>query len=585
MPDEHPSWYVAASPPSACMPTHHNPLVDYLNSLRTQDGASNPNYVEENRPDYLKRLRAEHQWFPSEAKLRVRTKISSLVAAMSKPEFPLDLVILTGDAGDGKTAACVDFALQSGVERPLQPVDSAGGWQIIKDASENPEEELIAALMAARAGGGARLLVAINEGRLRRLRSAPVFSDVWDTVIEPALSAWINATVAGQLDAAMRAHRIGVINFRHRMHVRTVAPSLFATWTPPAYWEEGPCASCPARERCPIRANASSLRSPAAVERITDVVAMAHFSGQRLPFRRLQGVLAFTVTGGLGCAAVIEGRPPQLADRYYSLLFQREVRGDIRPEPIARVLAPADSGLNTAPAIDVRVAAWLSGDPSSLPAFERSALGMGTELENTRALRRYDALTGTLVAGATWRRALELLERYARHGDSEPLRDVVVGGLNALHRVESKLVSNITRKQIEPAAFRDPARASLELDLGTHFAVDLTHGPVLPDLVADWLESCPSDIDLVAWPSHEQRPDNPARLRLDARLVAMLLDVDAGYRFLPALGAYRREFARFHAHLLSLVRPPVEVTVTLRSGSRAWTIKAAGTRIRLDARD
>ena len=29
-----------------------NPFVDYLNSLRTQEGATNPNYVEENRTEY-----------------------------------------------------------------------------------------------------------------------------------------------------------------------------------------------------------------------------------------------------------------------------------------------------------------------------------------------------------------------------------------------------------------------------------------------------------------------------------------------------------------------------------------------------
>lgn len=563
-----------------------NPFVDYLNSLRTQDGASNPNYVEENRPDYLQRLRAEHPWFPAESQLRVQTKISALVAAMAKPGFPLDLVILTGDAGDGKTAACVDFALQSGIERPLQPVDSANGWTIIKDASENPEKDLVAALTAARASGGSKLLVAINEGRLRRLRTVPALADVWTAVIEPALSAWIDEAAARRLDAAMRDHRIGVINFRHRMHVRTVAPRLYETWTSRSLWEEGPCSRCVARERCPILANARTLRSPDTGQRIADVVAMAHFSGQRLPFRRLQGVLAFTVTGGLGCAAVIGGRLPQLADRYYSLLFQREVRGESRPEPIARVLAPADPGMNTDPTTDAQIASWLKGDASSLPAFERSALATGTELDNTRALRRYEALTGPQVKNSSWRRALELLERYALGGDAQPLRDVVVGGLNALHRFESKLVSAITRQQIEPAAFRDPARASLELSLGTQFDVALTCGPVLPKLVGDWLESCSADIDLVAWPkNHEARPDEPARLRLDARLVAVLLDVDAGYQFLPALGTYRRELARFHAHLLSLVRPPGEISVTLRSGSRAWTIKASGTRIRLDARD
>jgi hypothetical protein len=563
-----------------------NPLVDYLNSLRTQDGASNPNYVEENRSDYLERLRAEHPWFPSESQLRVETRITALVGAMAQEcsQFPVDLVILTGDAGDGKTAACVDLARAHGIVRALQPIDAAGPWTIIKDASENSEAALLNALAASRAPGRSRLLVAINEGRLRRLRTVPALVDVWKEVIEPALASWIDADAANRLDEAMRRYRVAVVNFRHRMHVRTVAPALFDTWTSPAHWEEGPCGSCPARHECAILANARDLRDRATMSRVTDVVAMAHFSGQRLPFRRLQGMLAFALTGGLTCDLVRAGRPAQLADRYYSLLFQREARGEARPEPIARVLAPADPGINVDPEVDRRVVDLLRGGAASLLAFERSALTAGADIDNVRALRRHDSLAGEGPVSASWHKALSLLEAYATSGTEEPLRRAVVGGLNALHRVEASKLSTITGQQMEPAAFRDPARASLELALGNEFHAELTQGPVLPGLVAAWLESCPADIDLVAWPLHQPRPSAPARLRLDARLVALLLDVDAGYRFLPALGAYRRELARFHAHLLSLVQPEA-VAVTLRSGSRSWTLNASGTRIRLDARD
>jgi hypothetical protein len=248
------------------------------------------------------------------------------------------------------------------------------------------------------------------------------------------------------------------------------------------------------------------------------------------------------------------------------------------------VLAPADPGTNVDPDVDRRALEWLRGGDASLPGFEGATLNSGTETENVRALRRYDALAGAGADAATWRKALTLLEEYATQGRHEPLRSAVIRGLNALHRVDASKSSSITGQQMEPAAFRDPARASLELALGTEFEAELTRGPVLPDLVAGWLESCPADIDLVAWPLHRPRRSSPARLRLDARLVGLLLDVDAGYRFLPALGAYRRELARFHAHLLSLVQPEA-VAVTLRSGSRSWTLTAAGNRIRLDARD
>jgi hypothetical protein len=563
-----------------------NPLVDYLNSLRTQDGATNPNYVEENRPEYLARVRAAYPWFPSDEDLRVSTRIANLVAAMRRDDFPLDLVFLTGDAGDGKTAACVDLARAEGVDHALRPFDRAGRFAIVKDASENIEEDLLASIAHSRRMREP-LLVAINEGRLRRLAHTRELRDAWDDVIEPALEAWIDDAQAEHLDAEMRTRRLGVVNFRHRMHVRTVAPALLKSWTRADYWEgSSACATCPRRDNCPIMANASSLRDERVVQHLTDVLALAHFAGQRLPFRRLQGILAFTITGALGCKDVLTGREPSLADRFYSLLFQRETRGRARPEPAARVLAAADPGLTPEPAIDMRIASWLRDGAVDLPEFERAFLegrSRGVSVDVFRALRRLTAFQGPMPGRTQrWHTALELLERSTLDGDDKPLLRVVVAALNRLHGHPTTDDEALVAHQIEPGAFRDPARASLELDLGSRFAVGLTRGPVLPTLVRDWLESCPSDVELLAWPAGEPRPDNPARLRLDARLLSLLLEVEAGYRFLPALGRYRRELARFHAHLLSLISvvDPGRVGIVVRSHDRAWRLAGAGDKLR-----
>ena len=513
--------------------------------------------------------------------------MGNLITAMRRDDFGLDLVFLTGDAGDGKTAACVDLARAEGLAHPLAPIDRAGRFTIIKDASEHREEDLREIVSRSRASHQP-LLIAINEGRLRRLGRSAELSDVWEDVIEPALTSWIDEGQAERLDVAMRDRRIGVINFRHRMHVRTVTPAFLKTWTGVEHWEEGPiCRVCPKRETCPILANASSLRGEATVRYITDILAFAHFAGQRLPFRRLQGVLAFSLTGALGCSDILSGHPPSLDDRFYSLIFQREVRGHARPEPAARVLAGADPGLAPDPEIDEPIFSWLRGSDSNLPRFEQQflhTLDGGSGVDVVRALRRFAALHGLSSVQTHWHSALQLLEDFALNDNKEPLLRVVTASLNHLHGHLTTDDEALVGHQIEPAAFRDPARASLELDLGTRFKVGLTRGPVLPRLVSDWLESCPSDVEFVAWRADVERPDKPARLRLDARLLCLLLEVDDGYRFLPALGTYRRELARFHSHMLSFVDPE-HVGLVPRAGEHAWRLARGSDRLRFVGQD
>src|SRR5262245_16629239 len=56
-----------------------NPMVEYLNSLRTQQQSSNATYIHEARSDFLRSLRRRAPWFPDEKRLHVRTQLDVLI--------------------------------------------------------------------------------------------------------------------------------------------------------------------------------------------------------------------------------------------------------------------------------------------------------------------------------------------------------------------------------------------------------------------------------------------------------------------------------------------------------------------------
>ena len=294
------------------------------------------------------------------------------------------------------------------------------------------------------------LIIAINEGRLRRLFRGLLLEGLWKEIVEPALEGWLESDAAVLLDEAMRRERVIVINFRHRFHVRTVTPDLLETWTSPLLWEQSPaCRDCSARARCPILANVQDLRSPSIQQRIADVFAYSHFSGHRLPFRRLQAALAATTTGGLLCSDVFSLAEAKatalllLPYRYYNALFLREERRlpvAIRPEPIARTFAGADPGTFAVPELDRRIEDMLGPKNEQphwsgrqLPRLEAEAINLmrlrlrpGEQLDDkqddlqgdvstlTRFLRRWVMFADGVPPDLLWRQALELIEVICR---------------------------------------------------------------------------------------------------------------------------------------------------------------------------
>ena len=317
-----------------------------------------------------------------------------------------DLIFLTGDAGDGKTALCDQIARHLGSSDELIDVTEVNGWTIVKDASEVEPERLEELLAKRLSGIGPKLLVAINEGRLRRMMrprddgeagvAAKARPNLWRDVIEPALEASIDDQAAQLLDDRMRAERVMVLNFRNRFHIPGVVPRLLEVWTRAEYWEGSPaCGGCVANQRCPILANAQALRASGVQNNISEVLQSAHFSGQRLPFRRLQAVLALSVTGGLKCRDLQVGgalagdqaNPLELLQyRYYEALFRTDDAGPVlvAPEGINRGLAPSDPGRASDPAFDREVGYAAASGPegetpiklcgTALPEFEQGAI-------------------------------------------------------------------------------------------------------------------------------------------------------------------------------------------------------------------
>ncbi|MEQ9075568.1 MAG: hypothetical protein RLP09_17055 [Sandaracinaceae bacterium] len=524
------------------------------------------------------------------------TKLDGLIPELAREESWPSVVVLTGDAGDGKTQFCAKLADSLGHVGPLMPVTPVNHWVIIKDASEIPEADLVEILQGASHDSGRRILVAINEGRLRRLARGALSKrqDLVERVIRPSLETWLSEADAAGLEEAMRAHRWLVLNFRHRFHVRAATPALLDAWTRAELWEDGAaCGSCSARETCPILANVTDLRAEKPRAMLCDALASVHFSGQRLPLRRLQAVVALACTGGLSCEKLAEnelGAMERLRYRYYDVLFAREAVAQpirVEPELLCRSLAPLDPGRMARRDVDREIALAAIGESEAtsqaLPPLERAAL------EEVRATGRSGDEEATSVSGklalltrhlrrllafsraddsADWQRALRLLEGFARDGDDTALLEGLTQGLNGLHR-QGGNKERITSRQLDPGGFREPARLALELDLGLRFEARLERGPVLPEeAVAPWMESCPADLYLVV--AAEGDPQSSARLHLDARLVAALLGSREGFVQLGALGSYRRDLARFFGRLVTLAasREPGPRVILRRGGER-----------------
>ena len=235
--------------------------------------------------------------------LSILTRLEAkLLQAFQRTSPPT--VILTGNAGDGKTYLCRKI-VGAFRETPLTVWPSHDTTHhftsgdlvltVVKDLSElsiTTAGAVLAELNAALdAQTGAPYLIAANEGRLRAVLE------------ERGLSA-----LAEQIDDQLRTGpdlkpdaKLLVIDLNRVATSQYIEPVL--DWmTADVAWSG--CGSCSVKKVCPMADNAEQLRQKAVKDRLTFLYGVLEQLDIHVTFRDMLIHLAYTITGGLSCADV-----------------------------------------------------------------------------------------------------------------------------------------------------------------------------------------------------------------------------------------------------------------------------------------
>jgi hypothetical protein len=328
-----------------------NPFVEHLRSLYSQSAGSNAGTRSGGAGGTGERL-----------DLYVTTALDAkLTPAVLAGRYRL--VIITGNAGDGKTAYLDRLLHDARADGPRAPVcrDNGADFQLpdgrwlrtnhdgSQDEGDRANDDVLLDFFAPFAGakptGDAQetRLIAINEGRL---------VDFVSTHEQrfPALAKRVRAGLAGTAEDGP----IAVINLNRRSLLTEVdgleAPvfdRLLAGMTDPRRWEA--CAGCSLAATCYARHNAQTLANdgvgPKIVARLRTLFSVTALRGvQHLTMRDIGSALAYLLTSGRSCeeihqlyagddtGAVLDGfyfnswaGPPGGRDRLLSLLSQVDV--------------------------------------------------------------------------------------------------------------------------------------------------------------------------------------------------------------------------------------------------------------------
>lgn len=254
------------------------------------------------------------------------------------------LIVLTGDAGHGKTHLCRRILQETGLSAdqalahlkadpegnfPIRLPASSRPARIIKDLSEfsvEKGEELLLSLWEASDTVG---IVCVNEGRLREVVSR-----------NPQRLGLILETLEDGLrygHTASRDMEVHVIN----LNFQSVAPieggfleHVLDSWTRDGRRWAG-CADCAAAVECPIYHNKGFLgdRTEEANRRragLVQLVRTAEQTGYVLTIREALILVAYLVTGGLKCDEVHElhrrkNRSELRKNEIDALMFERRL--------------------------------------------------------------------------------------------------------------------------------------------------------------------------------------------------------------------------------------------------------------------
>ena len=293
-----------------------NPFVFELNKFNTQNAEQLNAYDELNALD-----------------LNIPTKLDYLINELGKK--PFRVVILTGDAGDGKTRFCRKL-----IERYREIADySELSWKeiveqpliiVYKDASAVPPHDMQKELatiqdeLNSEDGLSHHSVIAVNEGKLRDLcnnRLGIIWNRIQEQINTPSDSHTSNLVVVN-------------LNYRSIVAGDSVDESIIGkavlAVTDPSYWEEREsknerCPNCLKHTYCSIWENVQELRKNVVREGLWKLFVIHSYldpgtESSHITMRGLLASLSHIVTGNLDCRSVSQG----IHRRYFNNIFSND---------------------------------------------------------------------------------------------------------------------------------------------------------------------------------------------------------------------------------------------------------------------
>jgi serine/threonine protein kinase len=284
----------------------NNTFVTYLNSL-SNTSAGNENATAE--------AQIGNAFFDS---IRVDHPLTDFIAERLRVQN----VILTGNAGDGKTTIASEIVKRlTGDYIPLKQRVELPNLIIIKDLSEIPEGERNQVFVEALQNPQKRFLIVSNTGTLinnmKGLTAGTVTVD--DSVLLKVLESDRPENIAG--DSFM------VVNLGQINNI-PLAMRIFRKMLNAENWSV--CQACSCAESCPINFNVRFLREiEEVVQERTELLYQRMYEyGTRLTMRQMTGHLAFAVTGGRNCQQITSMSSIARQELLYKALFHNLLFGD-----------------------------------------------------------------------------------------------------------------------------------------------------------------------------------------------------------------------------------------------------------------
>jgi hypothetical protein len=291
----------------------------------------------------------------------VKTKLGAFLASWAESGEP-GTVVLTGNAGTGKTAAAEAYCRALSVPLPDYDalVEVGPARRVLKDLSGLPDpksraRELRDALYVA----NAQTLVCANEGVLR------------DALADLELHATTEILEVALRHGAARDSTLTVINVnRQRPTGQKLWDQLLDYVTRAQLWTG--CTDCPYDiGGCPMRSNAEQLRRPDVRDQLRTLFRLG--AGEAVPtLREVLAILSWAVVGRESCSGV-KKRYRDLGQAAFTATdgyFTRVVGGGMNSDAAER--SPLLAGLRSCglgDVSDLQVDGWLrdaNGAPSSV---------------------------------------------------------------------------------------------------------------------------------------------------------------------------------------------------------------------------